>query len=391
MKLAAAVGQAFAIDGREAGAQAARQALKQIERGPSALVWVFASHDYDVQQVLNGAAPVLGDTPLVGMSTAQEVTEGGPAERSVVVALLAGEGLKAQASWWPDFSQQGREAVQKLAEAFGLWGQGQEGAVFLAVDGMCGNYHSLDDGLPAGDYTLCGGLAGGTHPGRTFQFGGSHAGAGGLAAAMLTGEVKTGVGCAHGWQPTGAFFKVTRADGPWVRTLDGQPASEVYARLFGYPARDWAFPPLNQMVRLYPLGVEQAGEKALLLRSPMRVEADGSLRMNIPVAEGSVCHLLVGSAAGCVEAARQAARDALSALGEARPVLALLLADVAWGQLLEAQPGEAMDALRQELGENVPVAGGYTLGQIARAPSTGKVEILNQHVQVVVFGEPATG
>lgn len=387
MNLAAAVGQASAVDGREAGAQAARQALKALGQGEATLAWVFASHDYDAQLVLNGVAPVLGDTPLVGMSSVQEVTRAGPAERSVVVALLASQGAQAQAGWWPDFAQKGRETVRTLVATLGLQTPGGPGALFLAADGTSGDYTAFNAYLPGGDYDLCGGLAGGSHPGSTYQMGGARAGAGGLAAAWLTGEVRSGAASAHGWQPTGAYFTVTRADGPWVRALDDRPPPEVYAELFGHPSREWAFPPLNQIVRLYPLGIEQSDDEALLVRSPLRVEADGSLRMNVPVPEGSTCHLLVGSAETCLKAARRAARQARTRLEGSGPALALLLADVAWGPMLEARPGDLIAALGQELGGDVPIAGGFTLGQIARNPSSGKIEILNQHIQVVVFGE----
>ncbi len=146
-----------------------------------------------------------------------------------------------------------------------------------------------------------------------------------------------GVGYAHGWDPVGSQFRVTRSRGFWLRTLDGRPASETYAELFGYPARDWAFPPLNYLARLYPLGVEQGDE--LVVRAPIRVEADGSFRMNANVRDGIDAYLLVGSNTACEKAAGQAAQQALHALGSARPFFALVLVDVAWQMLLKAKAG----------------------------------------------------
>jgi hypothetical protein len=55
--------------------------------------------------------------------------------------------------------------------------------------------------------------------------------------------------------------------------------------------------------------------------------------------------------------------------------------------LFEAQQGADVAAVQAALGANVPVVGGYTLGQIlprADAPP----QFLNQHMLVVVFGEP---
>jgi hypothetical protein len=178
---------------------------------------------------------------------------------------------------------------------------------------------------------------------------------------------------------------VTRSRGFWVRTLDGRPASEAYAHLFGYPARDWAFPPLNHLARLYPLGLEQL-DKSLVLRSPMRVEADGSFRMNAAVNDGTEAYLMVGSLSTCQQAASAAAGQAVAALEGARPVLALVLADIAWQMLFEAQAGADISAVQAALGTDIPIAGGYTLGQIIPHRSASP-QFLNQHMVVIVFGE----
>ncbi|MBI2331238.1 MAG: FIST C-terminal domain-containing protein [Chloroflexi bacterium] len=207
-----------------------------------------------------------------------------------------------------------------------------------------------------------------------------------MTAAFLRGNLQVGVGADHGWDPVGNQFRVTRSRGFWLRTLDGRPASEAYAALFGYPARDWAFPPLSYLARLYPLGMEQ--NDGMVVRAPIRVEADGSFRMNAVIRDGVDAFLLVGSRASCERAAKTAAQQALLKLGDAKPRLALVLVDVAWQMLLKAQPGAEIAAVQEILGDTVPVAGGYTLGQIVTMDEESKPKFLNQHIIVIVFGEP---
>jgi len=109
--------------------------------------------------------------------------------------------------------------------------------------------------------------------------------------------------------------------------------------------------------------------------------------MNAAVADGSEAYLLTGSLSACQAAAQAAAEQALKELDGARPVLALVLADIAWQMLFEAQPGGDVSAVQSALGVDVPVVGGYTLGQIV--PGGKEVpRFLNQHVVVMVFGEP---
>ncbi len=199
--------------------------------------------------------------------------------------------------------------------------------------------------------------------------------------------ISAGIGYGHGWQPVGSYFQVTEADGPWVRALDDQPAAEAYAQLFGSEARDWSFPPLNTLIRLYPLGVEVAGSDDLEVHSPLRVETDGSLRMSLPLSSGSTCHLLVGSPESCLAAAKRAAVTALAGLGSSQPVLAIVLLDIAWKALFEAQPRRVFQALRTVLGPAVPMIGGFTFGQLARPENDTQVAVLNQHIVVLLIGE----
>ena len=203
--------------------------------------------------------------------------------------------------------------------------------------------------------------------GSNYQMAGNQSGSGAMAAALLGGSVRLGIGQAHGWDPVGSQLRISRSRGFWLRALNGRPASEAYAELFGHPAQDWSFPPLSYLARLYPLGLPQGDE--LLIRAPIRVEADGSFRMNAPLRDGADAYLLVGSRAACLRAAGKAAQDAVRALGDAQPVFGLVLVDAAWQLLLESSPGADVAAVSDIMGPKVPVAGAYTLGQIVPSPN----------------------
>ncbi len=384
MTLLASVGQAQALDGREAGLQAAHHALNRLGAGIAApgLAITIASHQYQPRDVVNGAASLLGEVPMIGFSAPAGLTSMGLHSHSVVVALLAGD-FQADAHWLPGYSQSARETAGHLVQLAAAKAA-PETALFFA-DGFNGDAEQLCGALASDSLPLVGGLSSGDlHTGSTYQIAGLQTGAGALAAAFVRGNLKVGVGAAHGWDPVGSQFRVTRSRGFWLRTLDGRPASEAYAHLFGYPARDWAFPPLSHLARLYPLGIEQGD--SMVVRAPIRVEADGSFRMNGTVRDGIDAYMLVGSRAACENAAQQAARDALMELGDAKPVFALVLVDIAWQMLLKANPGVEIAAIQDILGPKVLIAGGYTLGQVVphkeAAPS-----FLNQHILVALFGE----
>jgi hypothetical protein len=383
MTFHAAVGYAQALDGREAGLQATHQALNHLGAVAPELGIAIASHQYQARDVANGVSSLLGDAPLIGFSTPAGLTREGLHAHAVVVAVLSAEELDASAHWLPGYAQSSRETAAQLGM---LLPEDREQNVIFFADGFNGDAEQFCNSVPENALRIVGGLSSGDlHTGSTYQIAGNQTGTGAMATLSLSSKLKMGVGFAHGWDPVGSQMRVTRSRGFWLRTLDARPASETYAELFGYPARDWGFPPLSHMARLYPLGMEQGEE--LVVRSPIRVEADGSFRMNASIRDGADAFLLVGSRASCQQAAQQATQQALRELNGINPAFALVLVDVAWQMLLKATPGAEIAAIQDIIGEEVPIAGGYTLGQVVPGDKTIAPGFLNQHIVVILFGE----
>lgn len=381
MTILSAVGSAQALDGREAGLQATHQALNRLGANVPKLAIVISSHQYQPREVLSGVSSLVGDTPMVGFSSPAGLTNQGQHPHSVVVALLSGD-FQADTLWLPGYAQSGRETASKIENQAAARTERQ--SILFFADGFNGDAEQFCNSISS-ELNIMGALSSGDlHTGNTYQLTANQTGTGGLVSAFLRGDIKVGVGTDHGWDPVGSQLRVTRSRGFWLRTLDGRPASEAYSGLFGYPARDWAFPPLSYLARLYPLGVEQ--NEGLVVRAPIRVEADGSFRMNAAIRDGIDAYLLVGSRAACETAARNATQQALMQLGDKKPALALVLVDVAWQMLLKANPGAEIAAIQEILGDDVPIAGGYTLGQIT-PDQNAKPKFLNQHIVVIAFAE----
>lgn len=377
----AAVGHAQALNGREAGLQAAHQALNKLGSSAPKLGFIIASHHYQARDVASGVAGLLGDIPMIGFSSPAGLTSEGLRPNSVVVALLSGD-FQAETQWLPAYAQSARETGVKLAKHVT---EKNASAYLFFADGFNGDADQLCSALTS-SIPLAGALAAGDlHTGHSYQLAGPQTGSGSLAAAFLRGGLRVGIGSSHGWNPVGSQFRITRSRGFWLRTLDGRPASETYAQLFGYPAREWAFPPLSHLARLYPLGIEQGD--TMIVRAPIRVEADGSFRMNAPVRDGVDAYLLVGSRASCEKAAQQAAQQALQQLQGSKPAFALMLVDLAWEMLLKSHPGAEINAVQDILGKDVQIAGGYTLGQVVPGKESNPPQLLNQHIVVILFGE----
>ena len=231
MTLNVAVGQAQALNGREAGLQATHHALNSLGTANPGLGFVIASHQYQARDVINGVSGLLGDTPLIGLSSPVGITSKGLHSNSVVVVLMNGD-FHAETHWMPGYAQSGRDTGVKLAKQ--LEGKDDARALLFFADGFNGDADQLCSALPNANIQLAGALSSGDlHTGHSYQLAGPQTGNGALAGAILSGDIRVGIGYAHGWNPVGSHFRVTRSRGFWLRTLDGRPASETYAQLLG--------------------------------------------------------------------------------------------------------------------------------------------------------------
>lgn len=382
----AVYGAAQGLDGREAAIKATQMALDQLGALKPVLAVVFVAEEFDPAEALGGLAGLLGDTPLWGLSTVRPLSGDTEKPRSVVVVLIAGSDMKAQVMWLPGYGEDSQEAARHVVRVL----RGElllPQAMLVAADGVAGSLLPLCAALADLPVVVGGSLASGSYTsGKSHVFGKNLSASGALSVALLSGRFRMGSGSGHGWKDTGLHYEVTRARDVWLYALDGQPVTEVLEKIFGRPAREWSFPPLNELVRLYPLGVEPVlREDELILRSPLRVEVDGSMRMNTPVPEGARVHLMLGDPDSCLQAAETAARQALADLGAARPLAALASIDLAWLHLFENRPNQVAQALQEALG-SVPLAGAYTLGQMVRTSLNSVPVINNQGVTVQVIG-----
>jgi hypothetical protein len=163
---------------------------------------------------------------------------------------------------------------------------------------------------------------------------------------------------------------VTRAERNVVFEIDGRPAFDVYrdyAKERGVTlTRENAGPFLmNNELGVYFLSHLQRA------RAPLAVGADGSLTCAAEIASGSSVSILDGKRDDLVAAAKNAAKEALDRLGNARPAGVLLFDCICRGTILDNAFQREIDAVRGVF-PGVPIAGFLTYGEIARYK--GKLE-----------------
>jgi len=86
MAIKVGVGKSKEINSFTAGSLSAKNAITQLgSEKPPNLIFVFASSRFDQQQLIQGIRSIISNCPLVGCSTAGEISSEGPDKKSVVV------------------------------------------------------------------------------------------------------------------------------------------------------------------------------------------------------------------------------------------------------------------------------------------------------------------
>ena len=385
MTLIAVTGSSNEINCRDAASRAAQQALKSLGGARPEAAILFFADACNPAEVMEGLNSVLGDLPVWGAGTTTPIT----AEHNsrVAIALLSGVQGPVETSWLGHFAQDSIGAALALGEKLAQANHAGSHTVLFVVDGLQGNTQPLCAAFEEATLAVNGFMSAGMQSqGKTYQVSDGQCGSGGLAFLWLGGRTRVGFGIGHGWKDSGLHFRVTRSREVWVKKLDEASPAEVYERVFGYPAREWAFAPLSDLVRLYSLGVDETGSGEVILHAPLRMEVDGGLRLNLPIAEGQAVRLMVADPEACLAAARRATREAMRRSQSRRPALAIVLVDQSWQVLFETRPEAVLKAVQAELGQT-PVIGAYTLGQFHRLENQKTLQAMNENIQVVVFGE----
>lgn len=224
-------------------ADAAQRLAHALGPGPFALVILFISPQADLPRLARQAGRAFGATPVIGCTTAGEISSDGYAEGEIVAVGLPARHFAAELMAIPDLhainahdviATLGR-ARQRLARMRPEWPQE---FAFLLVDGLSAREDALTSALAAGlgPVPLFGGSAGdGVKFERTFVL---HDGAGLQNAAVLAflrTDCPVRVFNLDHLQPTETRMVVTEADPAHriVRRINAEPAALEYARILG--------------------------------------------------------------------------------------------------------------------------------------------------------------
>lgn len=364
----------------ETGAAAARHALTQLQektdQDPS-LVIVFASVVYNQQEIVRGVRHVV-DAPLVGSSTAGEITADGPTQETVTVMVLSSDTAQfTVASSGPIIHGDSFEAGKKLATAITAHDPHITSLVMFP-DVLVGNGADVVRGIQAivhKDFPIVGGASGDDQKFETtYQYCNDEVFSESVVGFGISGDYHFGVGVRHGWIPIGIPMYVTKSEGATVHEIDNKPALDVYKEYFGEHhtkrLEDDRAVYTNTSVLTYPFGITAQNDNEILIRFATDVSPEGSITCAAEIPEGSEIRMMIGNKDQAIEASQIAAGAALDGLVDPYEIGAVIVFNcIARHNLFGEDAYREINAIREVLGNDVPMIGFYTYGE--QAPING--------------------
>ena len=362
-----AVGRSGDPDARLAGAEAARTAL---EGDDPRLLIVFCWDGYDLSELLEGIAAEAGTVPVVGCSTAGEISASGPGDNGVVITAIGGSGFSVATGAARVGPGGLRQASADAAACVADLGPGEHRVLLLLTDGLSGDQQEVVRGAyqqVGAEIPLVGGCAGdGLRMKATFQLHGTTVLDNAVVAAAISSNAPMGIGVRHGWRRVGEPMVVTSSGDNRVYTLDDRPALDAYLERLDAPEPTWSDPvAFTRFALTHPLGLNRRSGEEVRFVAEAGFE-DRSLVCIAQVPQGGQAWFMEGDEDSVLAATDAACAAAVAGLGESSPIGLLAFDCIARrGVLGDAGIDREVERISGFAG-GAPVAGFYTYGEIAR-------------------------
>ncbi|MBI2375498.1 MAG: FIST C-terminal domain-containing protein [Deltaproteobacteria bacterium] len=375
------VGKSSASDTASAVQEALAEALSGAQQPVFALV--LSTDQYDHERLASAANSQLDGVPWAGCCTAGVLAGDTLLNQGVVVGVISSTDLKISVGIGGSVSVHaraaGRSAVAQALAGLPAPSASRARALIVLPDAVTANaaevVRGCFDEAGSGIAWAGGGAGDNLRFIRSAQYAHGRAFHDQVVVVAIEAS-RVGAGIRHGWKAYGPPTMVTRARGSSAVELEYEKAFDVYRRTVEHRGGQVSLETFPAFAMTHPLGIPQAdGEH--VIRDPLAVEADGSLRCVCEVPDGSLVRIMQGDREALLAAAYAAASDAREAVrGELGGALvfdcvsrSLMLGDGVRDELAAFQEGLG--------GSRVPIMGCLTFGEIG-ALGTGVPQFHNK-------------
>ena len=364
------IGFSCLTDPAQAAKEAAAQAKNQLNVSTTELVIVFTSITHAVPQVIETISKILRPNKIIGSSTTGIILADKVSPKGVAVLAINSDDVQFSTTVMPDIAGKDmRMAGFQMARDLGTEHKNPGRQMLLVLSDSGLNNGSLfsqgvKEVLGSSTPTVGAISSDNFQFKKCTQFHQNQILSNAAVGLLIGGQVSIAIGSKHGWKPLGKPRTIDKADGNIIRTIDGQPAAQLYETYFGDEVHNLKESRTGSMAILYPLGIYLDGERTYLLRNAIDIREDGSIVCQGEVPEGAQMHLMIGSKESCKQAALEAALEVRDGLSGRQAKLILIIESMTRYKLLGRSASHEIQMIKDILGYTTPMIGMYSAGEI---------------------------
>ena len=358
------VGQAEDIDSRKAVERVIHQCRGQLAGQLPRAAILMAGVEYDHTQVLDSIQSAFPALPLVGCTTAGEMSSTlGFSDDSLALMLFCSDRLSFGAGQGTALSGDPEAAVSHaLTTARGTL-PGPEQLCLVFCEGVSAPAHLAVQSLNrrvANGCAVFGGVA--AHPWhietQTRQFCNGQVLEDAIVVLLIQGPVRFRFSVCNSWQPVGQRATVAETAGSEVRMIGNRPALEFYRHYFG---------PHSHPVLEFPLAVHASESRRFYILAPLgHNEETGGVRFAVPVREGQVVQLTEVTRERMISDVRQTLEtESASSSDEWQATAGLIFSCATRKHILGTQTTEEIKLLQANMPTGTALMGFYSFGEIS--------------------------
>lgn len=199
-------------------------------------------------------------------------------------------------------------------------------------------------------------------------------------------KLQVGFGSLGGWDPFGPVRTITKSEYNVLYELDGKPALGLYKEYLGDQAKDL---PASGLLFPLSLSITTATGTEEVVRTVLAVdEKEQSMTFAGDMPTGVKAQLMKANFERLIDGATKAATMSNETLKHTKPELAILISCVGRKLVLKDRIEEELEAVASVLGDNVPLTGFYSYGEICPTAATEKqCQLHNQTMTITTLRE----
>lgn len=368
------IGFSQADDPQEAAFQASVMIKSEFKNAPVHLAIVFASVHYVKKEVMEAIHTLLKPERLVGSSSAGLILSHTIVNRGLTIIAINSSTIEFGVGYAPyttgeEFRQFGFELSRSTISNYKSNLGKQASLVFY--DGLI----PYDNHFILGSRENLGNLCPiiGTFSCDDFKFKRAYqfyqkSIVSRAAVGLLIGGSDASVAFSnkHGFKPLGKPRRITLTEGHIIHTIDDKPAVGIYEEFFKDETANLKKGFLNSPGVLYPLGIYLENQRQYLIRYPVDILSDGSIVCQADVPSDAEVHLMINNKDSCRQSAVLGALEIKDYLGGRTPQLVLVFESIIRHKILGRQLFTEIQAVKEILGQSVPIVGMYSFGEMCR-------------------------